>query len=148
ASTRFGHADDEHAIVRQALQSLGSGTLTWGDILREIKASMSGETIEVFQLFGDPAMSAIAASDPREIHLRTPQGGTLIGGSGAIPISFDLVGDGWWDETLCISYAPVGVSLWTTLLHYSVPAGQRSHTLHWTPPADGHFRIRIEEVAD
>jgi hypothetical protein len=149
ASTRFGHADDEHLIVEHAMNALAAGNTTWGDILRELKQTLPGETIGVFQLFGDPAMQATDHSDHREIALRSPLGGDLIGGQGPIEISFDLLGEGWWNETLRLSYArSTDGPLWTRITDFIVPKSKTSFSILWEPPTDGHYRLRIEAITD
>ncbi|MFT5126610.1 MAG: fimbrial isopeptide formation D2 family protein, partial [Rhodothermales bacterium] len=149
ASTRFGHADDEHAIVTHVLNALAAGETNWGDIMRSLKQTLPGETIGVFQLFGDPAMQATDHTDHRDIALRSPQGATLIGGQGPIDIDFDLLGEGWLNETLRISYQRMDDGpLWTQIQEFIVPRSKTSFSILWAPPADGYYRLRIEAITD
>jgi hypothetical protein len=144
-STRYGHADDEHRIVERGLELMATGT-DWGNILLTLKREMSSQTIQVYTLLGDPALGSLDFSERRSLNLRSPQGGDLLGGPDPIRIEFSLTGDGWWEETLRISWSRDG-SPWTPIMDFQASPGVRDYSLDWTPPADGRgYSIRIEVV--
>ncbi|MFT5128742.1 MAG: fimbrial isopeptide formation D2 family protein, partial [Rhodothermales bacterium] len=142
-STRFGHADDEHRIVQRSLELVAEGQ-SLGAVLRTLKQEMTGQTIKVYTLLGDPALGGLDFSERRTIHLRTPQAGALIGGPDPIEIRFSLTGDGWWKETLRISWSQHG-SPWTPITDVQAQPGEPDYSLQWTPPTDGQgYSIRIQ----
>ena len=144
ASTRFGHADYEHQMITKALEIMAADGGTWGQILRTLKRDLDHETLAVFQLFGDPAMASSADDDPRSIILRSPQGGSLVGGNGLVTIGFGLQGEGWWDETLRVSYRRDG-GPWLTIRQLNAVPGQSEYSNDWLPPTDGEgYQIKIE----
>ena len=144
ASTRFGNADYEHQMITKALEIMAADGGSWGQILQTLKRDLDHETMAVFQLFGDPAMASSASDDPRSISLRSPQGGGLAGANSTVTIEFHLQGEGWWDDTLTISYRRPGAP-WLIIRQLSAVPGQSEYSMDWFPPTDGEgYQIKIE----
>lgn len=142
-STRFGHADEEHSIVQRSLELMAGGA-SWGETLLTLKREMTGDTIKVYTLLGDPALGGLDFSERRALHLRTPQAGAVVGGPDPVRISFALTGDGWWDETVRVSWSQNG-SAWAPISDIPLTPGVRDYNLDWNPPADGAgYSIRLE----
>jgi hypothetical protein len=105
---------------------------------------MTGDTIKVYTLLGDPALGGLDFSERRALHLRTPQAGAVVGGPDPVRISFALTGDGWWDETVRVSWSQNG-SAWAPISDIPLTPGVRDYNLDWNPPADGAgYSIRLE----
>ena len=146
ASTRFGHADEEHAIVENSMRLIKQGEISWGDLLLELKRTLNQETIQVFTLLGDPALPTMNHNDDRIIRLESPRGGDFIG-SDNVEIRIRLEGNDWNRETLRVYWSRDN-GQWHAIGDIQVdPTQGGTYSIPWNAPGDGAgYRIKIEEV--